>query len=165
MERNKVYSEVRIDYFDHDANFWCVDAWKSDNDDEEGKCVGIIHPSGDYYIFDHKAMFCENVIDAVNEKVKEIKANAVKISATPETLPYGLTISASQYPKVVMAKKEELMSQGLSEEDADNVVSNLYFDVELFYSKGNGIFAVESEAVESGEVYDPYTQIKLVDEE
>lgn len=80
MERNKVYSEVRIDYFDQDANFWCVDAWKSDNDDEEGKCVGIIHPSGDYYIFDYKAMFCENVIDAVNEKVREIKSNAVKTS-------------------------------------------------------------------------------------
>lgn len=163
MERNKVYGEVRIDYFDQDANFWCVDAWKSDNDDEEGKCVGIIHPSGDYYIFDYKAMFCENVIDAVNKKVREIKANAVKIGTTPESLP--LTISANQYPKVAMAKKEELMSQGLSEEDANNVISNLYFDIELFYSKGNGIFAVESGAVECEEVYDPYTQIKLTNEE
>jgi hypothetical protein len=31
------------------------------------------------------------------------------------------------------------------------------FELEIYYEKGTGLFAVESEAVESGTIYSPYT--------
>lgn len=31
------------------------------------------------------------------------------------------------------------------------------FELELYYEEGRGAFAVESEAVESGEIYSPYS--------
>lgn len=61
------YNSVEITYFDEERNFYTVDAWKTDDPDEEGKVVGVVHPTGDYYIFDYDAMMCENV----NRNVKE----------------------------------------------------------------------------------------------
>lgn len=161
MDKNKVYTEVRIDYFDQDANFWCVDAWKSDNDDEEGKCVGIIHPSGDYYIFDYKAMFCENVIDAVNEKVREIKESQTTYDNSAEVV--DIYLDPNKHPKAFGLKKEELVSAGLSEKNAETFIMTTPIQMELFYSKNRGLFAVEGDAVGNTDVYDPYTGIELTE--
>lgn len=68
------YVCVEINYFDEEQNFWCVDAWRTDDENEEGKVVGVIHPSGDYYIFDYDAKICKNVQTAVSDKVREIKS-------------------------------------------------------------------------------------------
>ena len=154
------YNEVRIDYFDESENFFTIDAWRTGDDNEEGRVVGVVHPSGDYYIFDYDAKSCDNVRDAVNEFVAGIKANAVKINAPEEYESMRLTLQRDKFPKVYKAKREELIENGLSEEQADEYLSRIGFEIEFYYSKGYGLFAVECDAVESGKVYDPYTQIK-----
>ena len=37
------YSEIRINYFDDAKNAWCIDAWKTCDDNEEGEVIGHIH--------------------------------------------------------------------------------------------------------------------------
>ncbi len=39
------YSEVRIDYYDDIDGVWTVDAWKTDDDNEEGEVVATINPA------------------------------------------------------------------------------------------------------------------------
>ena len=36
------WSEIRIDFFDIEENKWFVDAWKTDDDDEEGSVIAKI---------------------------------------------------------------------------------------------------------------------------
>lgn len=43
---NNEYSEVRIDFFDENENVWCVDAWKTNDQNEEGTVVAKITEDG-----------------------------------------------------------------------------------------------------------------------
>ena len=36
------WSEIRIDFFDTEENKWSVDAWKTDDDNEEGSVIAKI---------------------------------------------------------------------------------------------------------------------------
>lgn len=38
-----MFSEVRIDYYDDIQNVWCVDAWKTSDDNEEGEVIAKIN--------------------------------------------------------------------------------------------------------------------------
>lgn len=40
---NKVYSEVRIEYFDENKCCWTIDTWKTNDPSEEGVVVGEIY--------------------------------------------------------------------------------------------------------------------------
>ena len=77
----EIFKSVEISYFDEDSNFWCVDAWRTDDDNEEGKVVAVIHESGDYYITDPDAQICSNVHQAISDKVSEIKGGE-RVDAT-----------------------------------------------------------------------------------
>lgn len=46
-----IYSEVKIDHFDDVDNVWCVDAWKTSDDDEEGEVIAKI--DGDTYAIEY----------------------------------------------------------------------------------------------------------------
>ena len=41
--------------------------------------------------------------------------------------------------------------------EAESMVDKMVFNLEIYYSIDSGLFAVESEAVESGLIYNPYT--------
>ena len=72
------YKCVDTNYFDTEQNFWCVDAWRTDDENEEGKVVAVIHASGDYFITDPEARSCENVQKAISDKVREITVGVLK---------------------------------------------------------------------------------------
>lgn len=38
------WSEIRIDFFDTEENRWSVDAWETDDDNEEGSVIAKIDP-------------------------------------------------------------------------------------------------------------------------
>jgi hypothetical protein len=155
----KIYTEVRIDF--KCDGFWTIDAWKTEDDNEEGKVVGVIHSSGDYHLFDMDARICENVADAVNEKVKEIKESQITYDNSAEVV--DIYLDPNKHPKAFGLKKEELVSAGLSEKNAETFIMTTPIQMELFYSKDRGLFAVESEAVGNTDVYDPYTGIELTE--
>jgi len=69
---------------------------------------------------------------------------------------------AEKYPIAYQAKKEELMEDcGMSEEEAVATMKDMEIELELYYEKGRGLFAVESEAVENNTIYSPYTREEL----
>ena len=51
----------------------------------------------------------------------------------------------------------------MSREEAESVIKDMEIELEIYYEKGYGLFAVESEAVESGTIYSPYSKEEYTD--
>lgn len=76
MEKNKIYSEVKCTH--HADGFWCVDAWKTNDQEEEGMVIAVINDvTGDCYAIKDIDEYAKGVID---EKQTEI------VSQRPEIL-------------------------------------------------------------------------------
>lgn len=84
----------------------------------------------------------------------------VKLNNSDEYESIGtIKLSEEKFPKAFAAKVEELLEEGVcqTEEEAKKVVADMEIELEIYYEKGTGLFAVECEAVESGTIYSPYT--------
>lgn len=68
-------------------------------------------------------------------------------AGSEETIPVRL--SEETFPTAFKTKLEELIGQGFSEEDARRWLLSTPIVLELYYEKDSGLFAVESEALES----------------
>ena len=73
-----------------------------------------------------------------------------------ELLP-KVKLTLSDYPIAYAAKLKELVDSGMPEDEAKTWLDNAAFELELYYHPDHGMFAVESEAVESGTIYSPYS--------
>ena len=71
----------------------------------------------------------------------------------------NVKLTKEQYPIAFENKVSELMEQGLfsTREEAEKAVTEMEIELELYYHKDYGLFAVESEAVEGGTIYSPYS--------
>lgn len=58
-----IYAEVRTDY--NADGFTCIDAWRTDDDNEEGRTVAVVHESGDVYYNEPEARRSQMVTEAV----------------------------------------------------------------------------------------------------
>lgn len=83
-----------------------------------------------------------------------MKANKV---GQEETIAVLLT--RKSFPIAFQNKLNELMEQGAfdSEEEATRWIESNPFILEIMYEKHSGLFAVESEAIESGIIVSPYS--------
>lgn len=77
--------------------------------------------------------------------------------ANSETIK--VCLNRKDHPRAFQKAVENLMSSGLSEEEATKSVATTPFVLEIAYSPNQGLFAVESEALEffREEMFDPYT--------
>lgn len=66
------FAEVRCNYFNEDFNCWTVDAWKTDDGDEEGEVVAYIYPNTKEVKIVAKCLEDEYVLEVIKEKLKEI---------------------------------------------------------------------------------------------
>lgn len=67
------YSEVMC-YYNNEEGFWCVDAYRTGDDDEEGKVIAYIHETtGDVAYADPDARFSPMAKEVIDAKVEEIK--------------------------------------------------------------------------------------------
>lgn len=85
---------------------------------------------------------------------------AVKLNNSDEYESLGsFKLTREKFPKAYQAKVEELLEQNVceTEAEAEALIKDMVFELEVYYEKGTGLFAVESEAVESGTIYSPYT--------
>ena len=91
----------------------------------------------------------ENVIIANNAENYE----SIQIILNPE-----------RFPIAFKNKVEELMEQGAfdTKEEAEHWVKTTPIELELYYEKDSGLFAVESEAIESDSVCSPYSGKDIV---
>ena len=73
-------------------------------------------------------------------------------------------LSVAAYPKTYNAKVEELVEEGAfpTETEARSWLRQTPITLELIYEKGCGLFAVESEAIESGGIISPYTGKEII---
>lgn len=68
------YSEIKCDHLGTDG-YWYVDAWRSDNPNEEGRVVAAINDkTGDVFYTEPEAIFSIPVQEVVKAKIAEIKA-------------------------------------------------------------------------------------------
>lgn len=61
------WAEIRIDFYDDNEEKWCVDAWKTDIDDEEGTVIAKIDNDGNVEYLDEDARYDEYVQDCIKE--------------------------------------------------------------------------------------------------
>ena len=82
-----------------------------------------------------------------------------RLNNADEYEPLKVQLTERDTPIAFQAKIDELMEQGAfeNEDEAKKWLSNTPIELEIYYEKDNGLFAVESEAVESGTIYSPYT--------
>jgi hypothetical protein len=83
-----------------------------------------------------------------------MKANKV---GQEETI--GVLLTRKTFPIAFQNKLNELMEQGAfdNEEDATKWIESTPIVLEIMYEKDNGLFAVESEAIECDTLVSPYS--------
>lgn len=65
------WSEIRIDFFDTEENKWSVDAWETDDDDEEGSVIAKIDlDTGTVEYLDADAKTDEYAQEEIKEMLK-----------------------------------------------------------------------------------------------
>lgn len=71
-------------------------------------------------------------------------------------------LNETKHPTAYNAMKKNLVDNGLSEVDAEKVIRE-GIELELIYEQGQGLFAVESEAIDT--IVSPYTSTPLKPED
>ena len=75
----KTYSEIRTDHIDDD-NFTHIDAWVTDNVNEEGKTIALFcNDTGKTIFFDNSRRFDPQIVEAIKELKSEWEKSCVKI--------------------------------------------------------------------------------------
>jgi hypothetical protein len=89
MEKER-YFEVYCTY-NNGEGFWCVDAYFSEDPDEYGKVIAVIHEkSGDVYYIDALARTSKLAQEVIKAKVAEIKGES-SVSAEGDAVVVGLS--------------------------------------------------------------------------
>lgn len=70
----------------------------------------------------------------------------------------NVTLTKDKYPIAFENKVQELIEEcGLTRGQAEESIENMEIELEIYYERGYGLFAVDSEAVSSGTIYSPYS--------
>lgn len=70
------WSEIRINFFDEEEKKWFVDAWTTDNDNEEGTVIAKINlDTGTVEYLDENAKTDEYVQEEIEDFMEEQKGN------------------------------------------------------------------------------------------
>ena len=85
---------------------------------------------------------------------------AVKIKKPGHEEVIEIRLSREKTPKAFKEKLEELMEEGAfnTEKEAIEWIEKTTFVMEIYYERGSGLFLVESEALENGDIVSPYTK-------
>lgn len=88
---------------------------------------------------------------------------AFKLNNSDNYESLKVVITKKDYPIIFKTKVEELLEQGAfnTKKDAEKFVEGMEIELELYYEKDRGLFAVEAEAVEDNcDIYSPYSKEK-----
>ena len=92
--------------------------------------------------------------------------SSLKLNNSINYEPINVVLTKKKTPIAYGNKMQELVEQGLYSdiESAENDNPKLEIELELYYEKHSGLFAIEADAVESFcPVFSPYTQEQLED--
>lgn len=83
--------------------------------------------------------------------------NVLKVNGADEVELLDVYLDEVKHPIAFAAKKQELIDSGMTEEEAVDFIRTTPFQMELYYAPFNGLFLIESEALESIAPFNPYT--------
>ena len=91
---------------------------------------------------------------------------AIKINEPNHEEVIEVWISREKTPIAFKEKLDELMEEGAfdTEKEAIEWIEKTPFVMEMYYEKGQGLFLVESEAIDNCDIVSPYTKEELVEE-
>jgi hypothetical protein len=93
----------------------------------------------------------------------------IKVNAPEQYESFMITLNENKYPIAHQMKLEELMESGAfnSVEEAKEWINTTPIELELYYEKHSGLFAVEADAIEnaSESLCSPYTGVEFYDPE
>lgn len=69
----------------------------------------------------------------------------------------SVTLTKDKFPIAFENKVQELIENGLTREDAEKDIEQMEINLEIYYQKGCGLFAIDEEAAECSPIYSPYT--------
>lgn len=99
-------------------------------------------------------------MDIPNKKRNTTMATIVTYPNDPETI--YVYLDEMRHPTAYNAMKKNLVDNGLSELDAEKIIRE-GIELEVIYEQGQGLFAVESEAIDT--IVSPYTSTPLKPED
>lgn len=94
--------------------------------------------------------------------MEKIKVEKIKVNAPEQYESFMIVLDENKYPIAHKNKVDELMEQGCFDdrEEARKWVNKTPIELEIYYEKDAGLFAVEAEAIEScsESLCSPYTK-------
>lgn len=76
----------------------------------------------------------------------------------------NVRLTEDKFPIAYKNKLKELVDCGMTEKEARDFLNDTPIELELYYSYGYGLFAVETDAVDGGAtIFDPYTGTECED--
>lgn len=106
----------------------------------------------------------EEAVSLLREALKEAKKIPQPIQCGDADDYDSMNVLVSSLKHARQQRYEDLLEQGFTVEGA-RVESHENIEMEFFYEKGAGLFAVESEAVETNTLISPYSGGEILDEE
>lgn len=85
-----------------------------------------------------------------------------KLNTAEDYEPVMIQLDPIKTPKAYYNRVYDLLTDGYSREEAEKLALEP-IECEIYYEVGAGLFAVESEAVEFGDIYSPYTMEKYLE--
>jgi len=104
-EQAEVYAEVRCDYYNEQNGWWCIDAWRSADDNEDGEVVGWVDGTSGNIYYKHEKAECSARVREVAEyrQTKVRKDREQKRGEEGETI---VMLTAQVWDKVYPNMKE-----------------------------------------------------------
>ena len=76
----------------------------------------------------------------------------------------NVKLTKERFPIAYEEKVQELMDDcEMSREQAEDIIKDMEIELEVYYHRGYGLFAVESDAVENGaDIFSPYNKEEYI---
>lgn len=130
------------------------------------------------FLFETRRPATDQLVPAFTAKKEETRKDVPEAQSaqTEEFIPLApagseetiqVRLTEETFPTAFKAKLEELTGQGFSEEDAQRWILSTPIVLELYYEKDSGLFAVESDALEScpESIRSPYSGVPFKETE
>jgi hypothetical protein len=88
----------------------------------------------------------------------------IMVQADPRIIE--VTLTPEKFPEAFEAKVLELLDEGVYDDrvQAEKFVRTTPIILEIIYEPGQGLFAIESEALETGTCVSPYSSLPVIPE-
>ena len=142
-DHNSKWAEIKTDYIDESDGFWRVDAWRTNDDNEEGKVIAYIEDGTDTPVVlycDPEARADTYAQEIIADKIKEIQAEYANETAKAimnEPTMYAYVTANSQYNDIAAVAVSSFLRelQQIMWKDAENTHRMFFDNDDLSYNE------------------------------